>query len=331
MNKKKVSVIIPVYNCEKYIEKCLRSVIDQTYENIEVIVVDDGSSDNSYQIIKEVTREKSNISIIRQDNQGLSMARNRGLKDATGEYLTFLDGDDFWGRSHVERLVGIAESNQSDMVICGYTKMNDVGEVFDKIIPKRYVPYEHEEWAYRIMTAWSRLYKKQLWDQYQIVFPKGVHAEDVSISLFLNVVSKNIMTIPMSDYYYVQHSESIMHNFRGLHNFRLPYASMERMLAMAETISDGNSREFLELGVMRFLTQCIFDLGRGASGQQLRELCDFAAGIMARYFPDYFHNRKSSLCSDLDIPFINKVEVKIFMWLLKLHLLYPAARLLGVF
>lgn len=330
MNKKKVSVIIPVYNCEKFVEKCLRSVIDQTYENIEVIVVDDGSRDNSFQIIDAVAHDKKNVKVLRQENQGVSEARNEGLKNVTGDYLAFLDGDDYLGRSYIEQLVYAAEQKQSDLVICGYTQVDIEGKILNRVVPGNYLPFEHEEWAYRIVASWSRLYRKEIWDRYQIVYEKGVRGEDVPLSLFFNVACRNIVTVPMAEYYYVQHAASAMHNFRGLRNFKLPYASIERMLEMTEKLPVSNSREFLELGVMRLLTQCIFDLGRGASGQQLRELCDFAVGIMEQFFPDYFHNRKSSLWSGLEIPFINKVEVKVFMWLLRLHLLYPAARFVGV-
>lgn len=328
VNGKTVSIIIPVYNCEKYVKKCLESVLGQTYKNIEIIVIDDGSTDRSLDVINRIAQGKANVKVIHQENQGVSVARNRGLENAIGEYISFLDGDDYFGESYIEGLINAAEPNNSDLVICGYQKVDTKGKPLYKVVPKQYKPHEHEEWAYRITAPWSRLYRKEVWDKYHIIYEIGVRAEDVPISLFFNKVCKNIVTIPVAEYYYVQHSESITHNFRGLRNLKLPYVSIELMLDRTEQISGGNSREFLELGVMRFLTQCIFDLGRGAAKEQLHELCDFTGKIMARYFPNYWKNKKSSIWSDLDIPFINKVEVKLFMLLLKLHLLYPAARIL---
>lgn len=328
MSGKTVSIIIPVYNCEKYIKKCLESVLGQTYRNIEIIVIDDGSTDQSFDIINRTVQGKEKVKVIHQENQGLSATRNKGLEIATGYYIAFLDGDDYLGESYIEDLITAAEDNNSDLVICGYQKVDSKGALLSKIVPGQYIPFEHEEWAYRITTSWTRLYKKEIWDKYHMTFEVGVYGEDVPISFFLNNVCQNIVMIPTAEYYYVQHSESIMHNFRGLHNRQLPYHSMEQMLDWIEQISEGNSREFLELGVMRFLTQCVFDLGRGASKEKLHELCDFTEKIMVKYFPNYWKNTKSSIWSNLEIPFINKVEVKLFMLLLKLHLLYPAARIL---
>lgn len=328
MTGKLVSIIIPVYNCEKYIGKCLESVLGQTYKNVEIIVIDDGSTDQSLEVINRTVQAKSNVKVIHQENQGVSEARNRGIESAAGDYVTFLDGDDYLGESYIESLMKAAEQNNADLVICGYRKVDSEGTVLSKTVPGQYVPFKHEEWAYRITASCSRLYRKEIWDKYHISFESGARGEDVPIALFFNKVCRNIVTVPAAEYYYVQHSESITHNFRGLRNLRLPYRSIEEMLEQTERIPEGNSREFLELGIMRFLTQCIFDLGRGASQEQLRELCDFTQKIMARYFPDYWKNKKSSVWSDLDIPFVNKVEVKIFMLLLRLHLLYPAARIL---
>ena len=329
MTEKLVSIIIPVYNCEKYIKKCLESALGQTYANTEIIVIDDGSQDSSLAIIYHIVQGKSNVKVIHQDNQGLSAARNRGLENAVGEYITFLDADDYLGESHIESLIAAAEQNNSELVICGYQKVDVEGRLLYKAVPGLHIPFEHEEWAYRITISCARLYKKEIWDKHKIAFEIGAHGEDVPISLFFNKVCRNIVTIPNAEYYYVQHSESITHNFRGLRNHQLPYRSIEQVLDRTEQISGrGNSQEFLELGIMRFLTYCIFDLGRGASKEQLHELCDFAEKIMARYFPNYWKNKKSSIWSNLDIPFIDKLAVKLFMILLKLHLLYPVARIL---
>ncbi|MCH5258213.1 MAG: glycosyltransferase family 2 protein [Lachnospiraceae bacterium] len=328
MTGKLVSIIIPVYNCEKYIGKCLESVLGQTYKNVEIIVIDDGSTDQSLEVINRTVQGNPNVKVIHQENQGLSATRNKGLENATGDYIAFLDGDDYLGESYIERLIAAAEHNNSDLAICGYQKVDAQGVLLSKTVPGQYIPFEHEEWAYRIIISCARLYKKEIWNKYHMTFEIGAHGEDVPLSLFFNKVCKNIVTVPAAEYYYVQHSESITHNFRGLRNRQLPYRSIEKILEQAEQIPEGNSQDFLELGMMRFLTQCVFDLGRGASKDQLHELCDFTYKIMERYFPNYWKNKKSSMWSNLDIPFINKVEVKIFMVLLKLHLLYPAARIL---
>lgn len=326
----RVSVIIPVYNCQEYIRNCLESVLRQTYENIEIIVIDDGSQDDSSEIIDRVLEGKREAKIFHQKNQGVSVARNCGLKHATGKYITFLDGDDYLGNRYIEDLVIAAEEKKSELVICGYQKVDPAGNILEKVIPGSYIPYEHEEWACRICSSCSRLYKKELWDRHHITFEPDVRGEDVPIALFFNKICQNITTVSAAEYYYVQHEKSMMHNFRGLRNVKLPYRSIEVMLDKVERFPGGNSREFLELGIMRLLTQCIFDFGRGAEKQQLLDLCDFAETIMRRHFPDFWKNKKSSIWSDLDIPFINKLEVKIFMILCKCHMLYLPARMIGM-
>lgn len=323
-----VSVIIPVYNCKKYIEKCLHSVINQTYSDIEIIVIDDGSNDGTGILVDRLVQDIQYAKVFHQENQGVSAARNYGLKKASGKYILFVDGDDYLGDNYVEKLVSAAEKNDSELVICGYKMVDTEKNVLKEIVPGEYVALKKEEWAYRIAAACSRMYRKDVWDRYQVSFETGVRGEDVPIALFFNKVCKNIKTIQMAEYYYVQHEGSAMHNFRGLRNFKLPYSSIEKILRYLKKIEGKNSDGFFELGMMRFFTQCIFDLGRGAEKEQLHELCDFVERIMKEYFPGYWKNKESAIWSELEIPFINKVEVKVFMVLLKLHMLYPAARIL---
>ncbi len=116
-----VSVIVPVYNVEKYLYQCLESIVIQTYSNIEVIVVNDGSPDNSDLIIKEFSSKDSRIKLINQKNAGLSAARNAGIKDATGEYIMFVDSDDWIESSMVEEL--LSKVKGVDLVVCSYNRM----------------------------------------------------------------------------------------------------------------------------------------------------------------------------------------------------------------
>lgn len=325
----KVSVIVPVFNCEKFIRKCLYSVIEQSYPYIELIVIDDGSTDGTNKIIEEVLYGKDNVISIRQINLGVSVARNVGIQYATGKYLIFLDGDDYIEKNYVFHLLEEAERSKSDLIIGGYIKVDTDGNIIEKVIPNKYISFEHEEWAYRITAVCSRMYKRDVWDKFGIRFEEGVRGEDVPISLFFNSVCKNISIIQEAEYYYVQHDDSITHNFRGLRNIRLPYKTIELLLDKLENTSCVNSKDFLELGIMRFLTQCVFDIGRGASDEQLYELCTFVKVTLDRYFPFYWKNKKAAMFSNIEIPLINKVEVKIFIVLLRLNLLYKVARLLN--
>ncbi len=115
-----ISVIIPVYNIEPYIERCLRSVIAQTYKNLEIIVVDDGSTDNGGRICDKIATEDSRIKVIHQTNNGLSAARNTGIKESHGEYIGFVDGDDFIDSDMYEYLYALISDNHADISFCRF-------------------------------------------------------------------------------------------------------------------------------------------------------------------------------------------------------------------
>src|SRR5690625_3677419 len=116
MKKPLVTIIIPVYNVEKYIAECLNSVIRQTYSNIEVIIINDGSNDNSYEIIESYSKKYNNLKIIDQENKGQSVARNVGLTKAKGKYIYFLDSDDYIKDITIENLVSKMEENNLDLI-----------------------------------------------------------------------------------------------------------------------------------------------------------------------------------------------------------------------
>jgi len=119
----KVSIIVPVYNAQKYLDKCIKSIINQTYRNCEIILINDGSTDNSLNICMEYEKKHSNIMIINQENGGPSIARNNGIKNASGKYLVFVDSDDEIQNNMIEKMVANLEKNQVDLVVAGVKKI----------------------------------------------------------------------------------------------------------------------------------------------------------------------------------------------------------------
>ena len=145
----KVSLIIPVYNVEDYIEKCLYSVVNQTLKDIEIIVVNDGSTDQSMDIVNRFENKHSNIRIINKQNGGLSSARNRGVKVSKDKYIAFIDSDDYMNVAMLEEMYNSAEINHLDIVSCNLTKVDLAGEIIE--IEKNVVDYTHTYDKYEII------------------------------------------------------------------------------------------------------------------------------------------------------------------------------------
>ena len=154
----KISVIIPVYGVEKYIRQCLESVIKQTYKNLEIIVVNDGTKDNSMKIVEEYLVDER-IKVINKENGGISSARNRGIEEATGEYVSFVDSDDWLEIDLYERIVQILEGNKVDIIVFNYNRYSENKKKYRRNILKlKKIP---KEILFRNLNGecWNKLYK----------------------------------------------------------------------------------------------------------------------------------------------------------------------------
>lgn len=187
--KDTVSVIIPVYNVEKYLKECIESVINQTYKNIEIIIVNDGSTDGSYEICKEYQKKDSRIKLINKKNGGLSDARNVGIVNAKGEYLTFIDSDDIISVEFIEKMSNFLQQANIDIVCCRYTRFKNLKEIKNdnnyKEIKEmnseeflKLVFYQHDQTLYSVSST-NKMYKRKLFEN--VSFPKGKLYEDVAI------------------------------------------------------------------------------------------------------------------------------------------------------
>ena len=184
----KVSVIVPVYNNEKYVETCIRSICQQTYQNLEILVINDGSTDGSRQILERMAEKDKRIRLTHQENAGVSAARNKGIELADGEYLTFVDGDDYVSADYIEKFYECAKKQNAEIVICGVTYVEEEGRILKRILPGKYRRFEREEWAVRISAVCSHFYKRSLWERYQVRFQEGERGEDMPISLLFSAL-----------------------------------------------------------------------------------------------------------------------------------------------
>lgn len=207
-NQVKISVIVPVYNVEEYLEKCLNSLVNQTLKDIEIIVVNDGSPDNSQQIIDKYAKKYKNIKAYSKPNGGLSDARNFGIQKATGEYIIFIDSDDYVAPEMLEKMYKKAMDDKLDIVVCNSINVYPNGV---EVIVKSNNNYSEDTVKNYLLAppmAVIRLYKKELFDT--IKFKKGIYYEDLELTPKLVKCTKNIGFIDEAFYYYLQRDGSIM-------------------------------------------------------------------------------------------------------------------------
>ncbi|MGE6397968.1 glycosyltransferase [Chryseobacterium scophthalmum] len=219
----KVSVIVPVYNVEHYLAKCLDSLVNQSLQNIEIIIVNDGSKDSSGNIIQQYSEKHSDkIKAFTKENGGLSDARNFGIDQATGDYLGFVDSDDYVSGTMFEDMLNLAEKNDAEMVICNIQKVDEDGNVTQKLpqIPnmaEKIVLEKHfSVFSDLSYFACNKLFKRELFIDKR--FKKGVHFEDIQLIPQLLLECKILAQTQSFHYQYLERADSISktHNERGL-------------------------------------------------------------------------------------------------------------------
>lgn len=309
-SEKLVSAIIPVYNCEKYIEKCLKSVIAQSYKQLEIIVINDGSTDNSQEIIDKISLLDTRVRTLYQKNQGVAAARNYALSFAKGDYYLFIDGDDFIGSDYIKDLVECAVKNKSELVICGYTLVYT--DKTRTVTPSIYKKNEKEEWAYRISSVWGRLYDSKFWNKNDLHFIiEDARGEDVPIALFTNAMAGNVKVILKSDYFYVQREGSAMNSKKKV-RFGFPYIAFEKMYYKVQNREITNSRAFFDMGVIKFLAMFKYVIYCRADRAEKKKFIEYVYKLLESDFDRMWAEWKE-LRRNIDLPLTHKMAISLFL------------------
>lgn len=202
----KVSIIVPVYNVEKYIERCLNSLVNQTLKDIEIIIVNDGSADGSKGIIQKYLNKYKNIVYLEKENGGLSSARNYGIPYAKGEYIGFVDSDDYVELTMYEKMYNKAIEEKSDMVECDFIweypnkKREDIGKIYSS---------KKEAIVEARVVAWNKIIKKDIIEKTKITFPEGLRYEDIEFFYKIVPYLDKISFVKETLVHYVQRESSI--------------------------------------------------------------------------------------------------------------------------
>ena len=221
-----VSIIVPVYNVERYLARCVESIIGQDYNNLEIILVDDGSNDSSGMICDRYARHDNRVKVIHQTNGGLSAARNAGLDIASGDYIMFVDSDDEVVSTFVSTMLNASISNDASLVQCGFRYVDEEGILLNEVVSSDAVLLNHTEQMKehlneRLITTmvWDKLYKADL--LHDLRFPVGKYHEDIFFTYKVLHCATTTFVLNKALYNYRQVAGNIMHrsfNNKHLHS-----------------------------------------------------------------------------------------------------------------
>lgn len=214
-DKELISVIVPTYNVEKYLERCINSLVCQTYKNLEIIIVDDGSTDHSGEIADRLARSDARISVIHKSNGGLSSARNAGLENAMGNYIGFIDSDDVAHIDMYKILYSSIKDNMADIAQCGYTEERDGSkvELFCKNKKETIIENENIIKAYitepkKIGSSFcTKLFRRDVIEKER--FKYGIQSEDVELIYKVLMKVNRVVCVPLPLYRYIHRDNSI--------------------------------------------------------------------------------------------------------------------------
>ena len=217
-----ISIIIPVYNAEKYISKCLEALITQTFKDIEILCIDDGSKDNSLKILNQYASKDERIKVFTQANSGPAAARNKGLEAASGKYLMFCDSDDWYEPDMCEQMRKTIVEQDVDVVQC----CSWVEREYDSLSRRNFEDYLNNSktglYLFKKNTIflpnvllWNKIWKKSIVDKYNIKFPSGCEHDDDAFCLMYFLVSETIFFISQHLYHYIIRENSIMENYNN--------------------------------------------------------------------------------------------------------------------
>ena len=286
----KISVIVPVYNVEEYLRKCLDSLVNQTLKDIEIIVVNDGSPDNSNDIILEYANQYPNVKAFKKDNSGLSDTRNYGIKHAKGEYITFVDSDDWVKLDMYEKLYNKAKEKDYDIVT---SDINYVYPDHNEIIytdPKKDTTDIRRVFINLYPTVCTKIFKRELFIKNKLEFKSGVWYEDVEMMYRLLPLINSIGVVHEDFYQYLQREKSItstispkiydyINNFNGLIDYYKENNYYEKYYKELEYA-------YVRYAYATFIKTCL-----GYAKSEYLKAVDVAIKNVHEHFPKYRRNK----------------------------------------
>ncbi len=313
----KVSVIVPVYNAEKFLARCLESLVNQTQTDLEIVVINDGSTDNSQSIIDQFQQRYPQIKAYKTENQGIAATRNYGLSKITGEYFGFLDSDDYADSSMFEELYNTAKKEDAEIVVSNFTWIYPHKEVLQKEGP--YLVGK-EMIIHLFATLWNKLYKTEWVMQTQLQFPVGNRYEDAYFLYCITPRVKKLAFVDQAFVSYVQHDASITHT----HNNQV-----KNMITVFELIVeyykengwyDQYKEELEYLHIRFFLGNSFLRSSQIQDKDDRRQTILLGWNLLNKSFPTWKKNRYLKELKGWKNRYfrvVNKGNLMIFAWIFK--------------
>lgn len=282
----KISIIVPVYNVEKYLDKCLESLVNQTLKDIEIIMVNDGSPDNSEKIIKKWMKSDKRIKLYNKENGGQASARNLGLSKVTGEYIAFVDSDDYVDINAYENLYQKASSDNLDIVLFNYYL--DYGD--DNIVKNKKIFQEDrmissKEYMLSTPSPVNKIFKREFLEKINFKFPEGFIYEDLAAIPVIGIHNPKTFYINNYYYYYYQSPTSTMRNTEYKSKYENLFTAIEYLYS--NIIDKGFNEELEYLLTYHFLYAGCLNFYKYQKYEMIKKIAD----NMKKYFPKWKKNK----------------------------------------
>lgn len=311
-----VSIIIPVYNAEKTLFKCIESILINTYGDYEIILINDGSVDTSWSIL-ETYHEKypDKIRIFNQENQGVARTRNSGIGYANAKYIMFVDCDDYVENDYIEKFVQETEGKGLDMVIGGYKRTTSQKVLYEMRL-------EDTFWSrYMVMAPWSKIYKREFLVKNKIEFLDNNIGEDVYFNLQAINLTDKISLIEYSGYNWFYNEQSVSNTDQKTLKKEIDVMflldSCYKKLKEVGVVD----REEVEFYFTRYIVWYLLFAGRNSSPEEMGRECIKMFDWLKQYFPKFLHNKNMSLFSPKGETFKNRIAVYIFIVIYRMKLI----------